>query len=372
MFFYDLSGGVEMRFFGWAHSMYGVLVLSLCLLFLGLTTAAVAQPIVINDSTATAYAAAEKPPEIEVWKADPVMLDTAASFAVYTFKVKGATDVEINEAGVNINSMINPTGATLEGTANGNPASSISTDENGQFICTIVASNPGGSVQEEVQLSLAKELLPESPPTGTAGNQAQNKSHWLEQTGMQAGIPPVSSTTNPAEPDFFKCPESCKYCLEPGDAASHGFTQRCSDQRCFYNPDNTRSWYCYSEPEGWCCANEQVSRATRSQCARMDGYWSINQYEAQEACQPEGYCCYNNEVYYPITQVQCLNKGGSYWSRNRAEVMAHCQQRCWCCAKLQVFESTQTQCLQSGGTCYSTQSQAAAACRVTYPRYDLK
>ncbi len=314
---------------------------------------------------------------IQVFKVDPALLDTATSFAVYTFKVKWATDVQMNEADVNIKSISNPSGAVLQGTSNGNPASSISTDENGQFMCTIMATNPTGSVQAELQLSLAKELLPESPPVGTAGNQTENKSRWLEQRGIQTRIPPVSSTTNPTEPDFFECPESCKYCLQTGDAARLGFTQRCSDQRCFYDTKNSQSWYCYSEPEGWCCANQQVNKMTRSECARLQGYWSVNQYEAQDACQPRGYCCISGQIYYPVTESDCRLKGGSYWSTSQAQTAAYCQQQqtCWCCAKGQVFETTQDRCITAGGACYSSQSQAAAACYQTQPpiRYpDIK
>ena len=392
-----------MRLFGWVRIVNIVFGLCVCLILIGLTTAAAAQPMATNNSAPPAFAISETPPVIQVWKANPMVLDTATSFAVYTFKVRGAMDIQMNEAGVNIKSISNPSGATLQGTANGNPASSIPTDQNGQFICTIVASNPAGSVQAELTLSLAKDLLPQGPPTGSTGNQTTNKSRWLEQTGIRTTLPPVSSTTNPNEPDFFKCPESCKYCLEPGDAARLGFTQRCSDQRCFYDPKNTRSWYCYSEPEGWCCANQQVSQTTKSRCAQINGYWSLNQYEAQQACQPTGFCCLNNQVYYPITEDQCRQRGGSYWSTNQAEVTARCQppgcccvngqiqypstqsqctqmygtyytdlgqcrercqSTCWCCAYGKVFQATQAQCSQSGGACYSTQSQAAAACRL--------
>jgi len=293
-----------------------------------------------------------------------MVLNTATSFAVYTFKVKNATQVQMSEAGVGIGSVDNPTGATLQGTANGNLASSITTDQNGQFISTIIASNGGVSVQAELTLSLAKELLPEGPPPGSTGTQKENKSHWLNQNEEHSNAPLSSTTTDYSGPDFFKCPDNCKLCMEPGDAASHGFTNRCSDQPCFYNPEKTRYWYCYSEPVGWCCANQQVSQTTKSQCTQVNGYWSLNQYEAQQACQPKGYCCYNGQIYAGVTKEECALRGGSYWSMNQSEVMAYCQPPCWCCAKLQVFQTTQAQCLQSGGTCYSTQSEAASHCRV--------
>lgn len=303
-----------------------------------------------------------------------MLLDTATSFAVYTFKVKYATSVQITEVTTNIRNISNPSGATLQGTANGNPASAIPTDENGQFICTIVASNNNGTATKALTLSLAKDLLPQGPPAGSTGNQIKNKSRWLEQTGSQAPLTQSTpSTTEPNKPDFFKCPDSCKYCLEPGDAAKLGFTQKCSDQRCFYDPENKRSWYCYSEPEGWCCANEKVSQATKSECTQIGGYWSTSQADAQQFCQPKGFCCLNGNVYYPTTQAQCAQQGGSYWSTNQAQVTERCQpQMCWCCTPYRgttafavggsVSQMTQAQCQAQGGSCYASQAQAAAAC----------
>jgi hypothetical protein len=283
-------------------------------------------------------------------------------------------------------------------------ASAITTDASGQFVCTIVASNDNGTVTKALELSLAKELLPEGPPAGSTENQTKNKSRWLEQTGSQAPLThSTPSTINPNKPDFFQCPDSCKYCLEPGDAASLGFTQKCSDQRCFYDQDNTRSWYCYSEPEGWCCANEKVSQSTKSECTQIGGYWSTSQNDAIQACQPKGFCCLNGQLYYPSTQAQCAQMNGCCWSTNQAQTMQNCQppgyccrdnqvysatqaqcaqvggccwstnqaqtaencrpQTCWCCLKGQVYQTTQAQCSQSGGACYDSQRQANAACQ---------
>jgi hypothetical protein len=339
-----------------------------------------AEPLQQNGVDYAPSAIGGSKPDIQVWKANPMVLDTASAFAIYTFKVKNATGLIINEAGANIKSVNNPSGATLQGTANGNPASSIPADANGQFTCTITASNGDGSVQAELTLSLAKNLLPQGPPPGTTGNQIKNKSRWLEQTGSQAPLTQSTPPTNPTHPDFFKCPDSCKYCLEPGDAAKLGFTQKCSDQRCFYDPENKRSWYCYSEPEGWCCANEKVSQATKSECTQIGGYWSTSQADAQQFCQPKGFCCLNGNVYYPTTQAQCAQQGGTYWSTNQAQVTERCQpQMCWCCTPYRgtptfaagggsVSQMTQAQCQQQGGTCYATQAQATAACGQSPPQ----
>lgn len=372
--------------FRWVRSMNSVFGLCLCLVLIGLTTAGAvvytnrsysggmlpdvqvcqAEPLQQNEVDYTSAAVGGNGPVIQVFKAEPMELDTADSTAVYTFKVKLATNVQINEAGTNIRDINNPSGATLQGDVTGLPAGAIPTDDSGKFACTIVASNEFGTDTKALELSLAKELLPGVPPPESTANQTKNKSRWLEQTGIQTTLPPATSTTNPNEPEFFKCPENCKYCLQPGDAASLGFTQRCSDQRCFYDTDNKRSWYCYSEPEGWCCANQQVSQTTRSRCTQIGGYWSLNQYEAQQACQPKGYCCYNGQVYGPVTKEECALRGGSYWSTSQAEVMQYCTPpSCWCCLKGQVYQTDQARCIQSGGACYASESQAAAACYET-------
>ena len=372
--------------FRWVRSMNSVLGLCLCLVLVGVTTAGAivytersyksgmlpdvqvckAEPLQQNEVDYALSAIGGNGPVIEVFKAEPMELDTADSAAMYTFKVKRATNVVINEAGTNIKNISNPSGATLQGTANGLPAAAIMTGDSGKFISTIVASNEYGTDTAALTLSLAKELLPTGPPAGSTENQTKdNKSHWLEQTLSQAPLTQSTpSTITPNKPEFFECPSSCKYRLEPGDAASLGFTQKCSEQRCFYDFLNKNNWYCYRETEGWCCKDFKVSQATKSECTQMGGsYWSTNQNEVIQACQPIGWCCRDGNL-YQATQAQCVQMGGSYWSTNQAQTMERCQPpTCWCCLKGQVYQTTQAQCTQSGGACYTTQSQAAAGCR---------
>jgi hypothetical protein len=333
-----------------------------------------------------------------------MVLDTADSAAVYTFKVKLATNVQINEAGTNIRDISNPSGATLQGTANGLPASSIPTDGSGKFVCTIVASNEYGTATKALELSIAANLIP-AGQSGLTDNQTKPRTpNWLLQFSTPGTSTPSTGSKTGSEPVFFTCPSSCEACLKPNDAASRGFTQKCSEERCYYSPDDQQSWYCYSEPEGWCCANEKVSQTTKRECAQIQGFWSTNQNEAIQACQPVGWCCRDGNLYQATktqcaqvggsywstnqnealqacqpmgyccrdgqvgqtTRAQCAQVGGSYWSTNQAEAMRACQPvSCWCCASGKVFQTTQAQCAQSGGTCYSTESQADAACRQT-------
>jgi hypothetical protein len=369
--------------FRWAHSMNSLIRLCLCLVLVSLVTAGAflytnrsytvgmipgvqvcqAEPLQQNDVDYTPSAIGGNEPVIQVFKAAPMELGAPDSAAVYTFKVKRAKNVQINEAGTSIKNISNPSGATLQGTVTGLPAAAIPTDDSGNFVTVLMASNDYGSVEAELTLSLAQELLPQGPPPESTENQGEARS---PQWGDQYSTPRTSTspTTTRNEPDFFKCPSNCAYCLKPGEAASLGYTQQCSNERCYYSPDDQQNWYCYSEPEGWCCANEQVSQTTKSECARLRGFWSLYQSDAIEACQPKGYCCFNGEVYYPTTRTECLQKGGSYWSTSQAEIMEYCQPpTCWCCVKSQVYEMTPARCAQSGGACYSTKSQADSACR---------
>jgi hypothetical protein len=365
---------------------------------------------VLNDVDSAPAAIGGNKPVIQVFEAAPMVLDAPDSAAVYTFKVKLAKNVQISEAGTNIKNISNPSGATLQGIANGLPASAITPDDSGNFVCTIVASNEYGTDTKALTLSLAKELLSTGAgagPTGSENETGGNKSKWLDplprSTPSVSTQPPITKN----EPNFFKCPSGCENCLKPADAASLGFTQKCSEERCYYSPDGQQSWYCYKPTPGWCCANGKVSQSTKNECTQIGGYWSTSQADAQEFCQPKGYCCQNGQVYYPTTQAQCNQTGGSYWSTNQAQTMERCQppgyccrdgqvytatqaqcnqtggsywstnqaqtaercrpQTCWCCLKGQVYQTTQAQCSQSGGACYSTESQATAGCRQTTP-----
>lgn len=353
--------------FGWLRSMNGVIGLCLYLALIGLIIAVAAGPMMPSGTAQAQSLTDGKPPDIQVFKAEPMVLNAADSAAVYTFKVKRAAKVQIIEAGNGIKEINNPTLATLNGTANGLPAGSIPTDASGKFITILMASNEGGSVKAELTLSLAANLMPAGLSGPTDNKTGQRTPKWLDQYSTAVSSIPTTTTHN--QPNFFKCPNNCAYCLKPEEAAGLGFTQKCSDQRCYYSPDDKQSWYCYSEPVGWCCANGKVDQTTKGECTKIGGYWSTNQNEAIQACQPTGYCCLNGQVYYPATEAQCAQAGGSYWSTSQAQVMERCQPpTCWCCLKGQVYDTSQAQCSQSGGACYSTQSQAAAACRQEIPR----
>jgi hypothetical protein len=383
--------------FGWVNSKKSLLRLCLCLVLVGVITAGAvaftamsstgeklptvqmcqAAPLQQNEAGYAPSAIAGNKPSIDVFKATPMVLDTPSSAAVYTFKVKNATNVQINEAGANIKTISNPSGAALQGTATGLPASAIATDDSGKFITVLTASNDNGSDQAELTLSLSEKLLASRLPAGQSEETGNQNSKYKPTWGpliYHPVTPNPTTTTTLNEPKFFECPSDCDHCLRPDEAASQGFGQRCSEERCYYSPDNQQNWYCYKPTPGWCCANGNVFQSIKGECNKMGGFWSTSQAEALQACQPKGFCCVNGQVYYPYTESQCAQMGGSYWSTNQAQVMERCQpETCWCCLPYggtstyvvggTVRQMPAAQCIQQGGTCYATEAQAIEHCR---------
>ena len=373
--------------FGWVNSMKNLLRLCLCLVLVGIITAGaigyaspsstgsnlpavqvcLAEPLQQNDAGYAPFAIAGDKPDIQVWKANPMELDSPTSAAVYTYKVKRATKVQINEAGANLKNISNPSGATLQGTANGLPASAITTDASGQFVSTITATNENGSVQAELTLSLSEKLLASRLPAEQAdetgsqdGQDGKHKPWWgpLMYHPVTAG-PPTTTTRN--EPEFFECPSDCDNCLRPDEAAKQGFGQKCSEERCYYSPDNKDNWFCYRSVPGWCCKDLKVFQSAKNECLEVGGVWSTSQTEALERCQQACWCCANGKV-FQSTQSQCAQYGGTcYFSQG--EALERCQQACWCCANGKVFQSTQSQCAQYGGICYFSQGEALERCQ---------
>jgi hypothetical protein len=348
---------------GWVRSIISIMGLSVCLVFVCLaTTAGAAAPTVTTEAVSPAAATTgSSPPVIQVFKANPMTLETPTSTTVYTFKVKRAKNVTISEAGNNIKNISNPSGAALNGTATGVPASAISTDASGKFKAVLIASNDDGAVKAELTLSFSEKLLAASgKPAVESDNQTQGLAHkWLDQYPSPIGQPRSAMTGS--EPKFFDCPSDCDYCLKAEEAKSQGM-ERCSEERCYYSPDNQQNWYCFKPAPGWCCNNLNVSQATKDECTKMGGAWFLNQSDALDRCQPVGYCCQNGNI-TSATKSQCAQVGGTYYA-DVVEAKERCQPPCWCCAYGKVFQTaTQSQCAQSGGNCYTTQYEALERCQ---------
>jgi len=351
---------------GWVRSIFTIIGLSLCLVFVCLATAGAAAPTVTNDAASAAAATGGSPPVILVFKADPMTLETPTSAAVYTFTVKRAKNVVITEAGNDIKNISNPSGATINGIATGLPASAIPADDSGKFKAVLMASNEYGTDTKALTLSLAKELLSTGAgagPTGSENETGGNKSKWLDQLPISPPPKSIQSYINKNEPNFFKCPSGCENCLKPGDAASLGFTQKCSEERCYYSPDGQQKWYCYKPTPGWCCANGKVNPSTKAECDKLGGFWSTVQAEATERCQPGCCCLSNGQISYPSTQSQCAQMYGTYYS-NLGLCKELCQPTGCCCVNGQInYPSTKSQCAQMYGTFYTDLSQCKERCQ---------
>jgi len=348
--------------FQWIRNKNRVFGLCICLVLIGLITAGAAESIAPNDVYSAQSSTGGNPPDIRLFKAEPMVLNASDS-AIYTFAVRHATRIHIIEAGNSIKEISNPSAATIKGTANGLPASALQTGDSNTFMALLIASNNNGDVQAELTLSFATEGEPEGQPEeqqGATDNQPEPRSpKWLEQ--YSSPFSPARSSISGTEPKFFKCPSDCNNCLKPEEAKSQGMGERCSAERCYYSPDNQQNWYCYKPAPGWCCNNSIVSQATKDECTRMGGSWFLNQYEAQERCQPIGYCCRDGNI-YQATKSQCIQAGDTYYE-NVIEAKERCLPPCYCCLSGQVFQSNQSQCIQSGGTCYTTQYEALERCQ---------
>lgn len=354
----------------------------------------------VSDAAATG-----SPPEIVLFSADPTTVNDGDS-VLYSFVVRNTTALQISESGDVIKLIKSVQPGALKGTVRGRTTYQIRTGNINSFDAILVASNEAGKREKKITIKFATETRArstsgEAGQTGAADNQTRSP-QWLDQI-TPAMTSRISGASRPgSEPSFFKCPDNCNYCLKPDDAANRGFTQRCSEQPCYYSPDNQQKWYCYSKPSTiWCCKDGKVVEMTKEQCTQIGGsyyateaeatkacqqmlgwycrggtvyqgtqaqaaqigaVWYTSQAEASRACNPTGWCCKDGKI-GQTTQSQCAQLGG-YWFDTEAEAARACQSpACWCCVNGKVGQATQAQCYQMGGTCYNTQSQAMQACQ---------
>ncbi|MBN1374856.1 MAG: hypothetical protein JXA01_01735 [Dehalococcoidia bacterium] len=359
------------------------------------------------DKSAAASSATGIPPEIKAFTADPLTLGDGES-ALYKFVVAGATNMQVIEAGAVIKEIHSPPGTTMRGSARGMTTYEIRTGDMNTFEAVLIAGNGSGEVKKALMLSFETRLQPGSDSQVPPGSDNQTEGRtpkWGPQSSGPAPAPyPTSlSTASAWTPPFARCSSECNRCLRPGEAAEHGFTNRCSEQPCYYSPDNQQQWYCYSEPETiWCCRDGKVTETTKEQCMQTGGTYYAAEAEAVRACQQlvgwycsegmvyhgskaqamqvgatwysteaeavracQGWCCKDGKV-GQTNRSQCSQLGGD-WFSTQIQALQACQQAGWCCSGGKVYQSTNTQCTQLGGTWYTTQVQAAQYCQpVTY------
>ncbi|MBM4451035.1 MAG: hypothetical protein FJ024_00960, partial [Chloroflexi bacterium] len=369
--------------FGWFHGMKGSLRLCLCIVLVGVTIASAilcsvpgattgklspvqvcqAAPLEPYSVDYVPMAAAGSLPEIKMFKATPMVLSGSES-ALYKFVVRRATKVVIVEAGNFIKEISNPAGATLDGTANGLPANTIPTGSGNTFMAYCFAYNGAGQAQAELTLTIETEPTGQpSGQTGVADNQTKGRSpKWLDQ--YSSPFSAARSSMSGTEPKFFDCPSDCDYCLKPEEAASQGMNQKCSEERCYYSPDNQQNWYCYKQAPGWCCKDGKVFQSSKEECDKAGGQlWFFTQAEALQRCQPGGWCCKDGKI-FQSTKEECAKMGGSTWFLTQAEAAQRCQPGGWCCRDGKVFPGTKEECDKMGGSSwYLTQAEALQRCQ---------
>jgi len=339
---------------GSKNSIFG---LCLCLVLVCLIAVAGAQSMAPQE-VYSASSATGQPPDIELFKADPMVLNPDDA-AMYSFVVRRATHVQVIEAGNIIRDITNPSGAPIKGTAKGLLASALQTSDSDTFPAVLLATNEGGSDKASLTLSFATKLR-STEEEGATDNQTTARSpKWLAQYSSQLAL--KRSATSGTEPNFFKCPTDCNNCLKIEDAKIQGMGERCSDQPCYYSPDKQQNWYCFKPSPGWCCNNQNVSQATKDECTQMGGAWFLNQSDALDRCQPLGFCCKDGNI-VQSTSSQCAQSGGTYYE-NVVDAKERCQPLGYCCKDGNIFSATTSQCAQSGGTYYSNVIDAKERCQ---------
>jgi hypothetical protein len=349
------------------------------------------------------HAAAASAPEIKVFSAAPTVLKDG-DFAVYTFTVQDATNIQLTENGNIIKDIKGPASSTYEGKAHGMKTYALRTRGSNSVTAILIASNGSGKADKTLTLTYATQLPPQ-PATQTISD--NKTSARTPKWGPQSSNPAVSSQSTSSTynaPQFAKCSSDCNACLTPDEAAAKGYTQKCSEQPCYYSPDNQQKWYCYSKPKTvWCCKDGQVSEVTQAQCDQVGGtayptqadavkacqqalgwfcsggqvyqgsaaqasqagvQWYANQQDAINACQGGGYCCINGNVSGPMSPSQCAQMGGTYYA-TPGQAKELCQPpNCYCCINGNVSgPMTPSQCAQRGGVCYTTPAQAKELCQ---------
>jgi len=227
------------------HRLKSIFRLCLCLAVVGIIILGSA------ERTTAASSATGSLPEIKVFSAEPLTLKDGDS-ALYTFVVSGATNIQLIEAGAIIKEINSPPDTTLKGTVKGRTTYQIRTGNMDTFNTVLRGSNPSGQREQRLSIVFATKFKPKPAPppaTKTVSDNASTKARlpkWLPPT--TSSVPSTLSTTYTRSahiPSFAQCPSGCN-CLTPDEAAGHGFTQKCSEEPCFY-AENEAQRYCYSK-----------------------------------------------------------------------------------------------------------------------------
>jgi len=337
-------------------SSEAVFRLCMCLMLVGVVIFGAA------DRTAAASTAASLP-EIRAFNANPLILPDGGH-AVYMFEVYDATKIQVVEAGEIINEYSGPPATTSKGQATGRTTYQIRSGSGNTFEAILIARNAGGEQKKTLTLSFETKRQPKAgsliPPVSDIAT-AKKKEGKL---GPQTLVPAASialSTLAPWPHQFAKCPSGCYACLKPEDAAARGLARKCLDQPCYFSPDKQQYWYCYGEPEGWCCKDGKITPATQLQCKESAGDWYATEAEAMKACESaECWCCTNGR-YGQTTADACAKTYGTCYA-TQAQASERCLASGWFCSSGKVYQGSQSQATQAGATLYATEAEAIKAC----------
>jgi hypothetical protein len=350
------------------HRFKGIFGVCMCFVVVGLVTAGLLGCAIAGRA------------QIKVFRFAPEKL-AAGDFARYEMEVSNVTDILVTEGTNVIYSVKGPAVSSYKVAFNGLKTSALQTRGSSTLKTVLTVTNGNDKQTKILEIPFATVLALKTPSivqTGSDNTSGAGKSYWLPPTSSLAStkFDACDQDTNgpqaPANyPNFPPCPIGCDHCLKPDEAAASGFTQKCSEEPCYYSQDNDQKWYCYSEPKGWCCkvgqAGQvgQVTEATKTQCKEAGGdFWSLDKNEAIQACQVTGYCCRGGQVGGPMTKAECAAAGGSLWSTNQSEVAQACQPLGYYCRDGQVVGPiAQAQAAQMGVTWYPTQASAQQACQ---------
>ncbi|MBN1375884.1 MAG: hypothetical protein JXA01_06995 [Dehalococcoidia bacterium] len=341
------------------RSLTGLFAVCLCL---GMVAV-----IILGAADSLAASAAGSLPEIRDFDADALTVEDGGS-VIYTFEVWNATSVQIKEASEILKLITAPSSTKLKGKVEGRTTYQIRVGGSNSFDAVLTAGNTAGKRMKKVTIKYASVLQeePADAATGKPGDEQDGqaeKPRWLEQTDSTLNTASGVARMG-AEPNFFKCPEDCKHCLKQGDAEGRGFTQRCSEEPCYYSPDDQQKWFCYSQQETvWCCDEGVVTETTKEVCIRRGGTYYATEAEAMKRCQQAatGWYCYQGTLFQGSREQAA--QVGAPWYSSQAEAARYCNPEGWCCKDGKVGQTTQSQCNQLGGGWFSSQAEAMKACQ---------
>lgn len=132
----------------------------------------------------------------------------------------------------------------------------------------------------------------------------------------------------------------------------------------------------------WCCLDSvnggNVANISKTECQQKGGVCYSSEAEAVAHCKvvPFAYCCVDGVVRGPEPRSTCISGGGQAFDTSE-DAQKYCGQtnvptfpgdKCWCCLYPDqggtAVYVTSSYCKQAGGTCYATQEEANARCKV--------